>query len=89
MFDEPARDEDSPPPIETEPPWSGEFLAALHAGCYDDESVTDPTRDPMAALWARVRADPVAAHELDLLDEICAELARLNLRLSTPTALDQ
>lgn len=61
MISESDRDEDSPPPMETEPPWSTEFVAALHAGCYDDESVTDPAHDPMTALWASVRADPVTA----------------------------
>lgn len=78
MFSESDRDEDSPPPMETEPPWSTEFVAALHAGCYDDESVTDPALDPMTALWARVRADPVFAAQLDRLDQVRDELGRLS-----------
>ncbi|MGU3438281.1 hypothetical protein ACNHUS_35380 [Actinomycetes bacterium M1A6_2h] len=73
-------DDDAPPPIPDGPPWPADFVAALHAGCYDDESAVDPQRDPMVELWARVRDDPEASRMLDDLDEVRAVLGRLGDR---------
>lgn len=67
-------DDDAPPPIPAGPPWPADFVTALHAGCYDDETAVDPDRDPMVVLWARVRADPEASRLLDELDEVRAVL---------------
>lgn len=73
-------DDDAPPPIPVGPPWPADFVAALHAGCYDDETAVDPQRDPMIGLWNRVCADPDAARMLDELDEVRAALGRLGRR---------
>lgn len=59
------------------PPWPADFVANLHAGCYDSEEVVDPSCDPMIAVWAAVRADSEASRMLDDLDDVRAVLGRL------------
>lgn len=71
-------DEDAPPPEPNRPPWPENFLADLHAGCYDrDDNAVDPRNDPVAALWATVQADPDAAACLSDLDRVQTVVMRL------------
>ncbi|HEY5841229.1 MAG TPA: hypothetical protein VIU87_07120 [Mycobacterium sp.] len=72
--------EPPPPPIPDGPPYSHEFLAALHGGLYDDDTAPHPhpEHDPLNAVWDRVRRDPDAAEFLDLLDEVTRDLGRLD-----------
>lgn len=58
--------DDDPPSIEHHPPYSPEFVAHLHAGCYPD--------DLTPALLALVRADPGGARMLDDYSLIQLEL---------------
>lgn len=61
-------DDQSIPPIEREPPYSMDFIAHLHGGCYPDAI--------SRLLVAAVRADPDGARMLDGL-----EIVQLELRL--------
>ena len=70
-FDETA------PPVPGGPPWPADMVAALHAGCYDDETAVDPAEDPLVSLWAAVRADLEAGEMLDRLDEVRTVLGKL------------
>lgn len=60
------------------PPWPGDFVADLHAVCYDCDEIVDPSSDPMIAVWAAVRANSEASRMLDDLDDIRAVLGRLS-----------
>ena len=62
---------DLPPPVQDGPPWSFAFVAALHAGCYDDDD--GRTR-------RLVLADPDGRRMLGQLDEVVSLLAAAGRR---------
>lgn len=58
------------PPIEWSPPYSLDFIAHLHGGCYPEDVTPN--------LLAAVRDDPARARQLDSMT-----LVQLELRLLT------
>jgi len=57
---------DVPPPIEYAPPFSLDFVAHLHGGCYP------PDVTPL--LLRAVQHDPDGGPMLDALESVCREL---------------
>lgn len=61
---------DELPPIEYNPPFSMEFVAHLHGGCYDE--------DIAIRLLSMARQDRTGQHMLDMLNITRLGLARLS-----------